>query len=303
MSGSWARDRLADVKVNGAGGVKRVLHDLWAAGLGKGLEAVGKGDGENIYEEDWDVLLILDACRVDLMAGVADQFEFCSELTTKRSVGSESKEWMEKTFVETYSEKIADTAYVTANPHSEEIINNGDFELVDEVWNYAWDHQISTVHARPVTDRLISVARERDPEFLIGHYMQPHAAFIPNPELGEHNDEFENSIWRSILRGRVSKEAIWDAYRDNLIYVLQEVEILLQNIDAETVVITADHGNAIGEWGIYGHPKTPIRVIREVPWIETTATDSGSHRPEAHHDTDIDYSVEERLADLGYAPS
>ena len=36
-------------------------------------------------------------------------------------------------------------------------------------------------------------------------------------------------------------------------YVLNDIGILLDNLDAERVVITADHGEAFGEYGILGH--------------------------------------------------
>lgn len=48
-----------------------------------------------------------------------------------------------------------------------------------------------------------------------------------------------------------------------------EVSELLKNLSDKKVVITSDHGEAFGEWGIYGHPGgVYIKALTEVPWFE-----------------------------------
>jgi hypothetical protein len=157
-----------------------------------------------------------------------------------------------------------------------------------------------------MTDRAIEVGRDHDPERMVVHYLQPHHPFIPDPELdpGQSIENFTeeawDDIWDRLRHGEVSKERVWNAYRENLRYVLADVELLLENVDAETVVITSDHGNAFGEWGIYGHPMhTPLSCLRTVPWIETTATDTGTRDPE-EHESSVDSDVQDRLRQLGY---
>jgi hypothetical protein len=59
------------------------------------------------------------------------------------------------------------------------------------------------------------------------------------------------------------------------------VALLLENVDAERVVITADHGEGFGEYGVYEHPVgCPAPTIKRVPWATTTAADTGSYVPE-----------------------
>jgi hypothetical protein len=82
------------------------------------------------------------------------------------------------------------------------------------------------------------------------------------------------------------------------------IELLLENLDAGTVVISADHGNAMGQWGQYGHPDgVPIAPLRNVPWVETTATDTGRYDPDSVEDRESTTTdeVHSRLNDLGYA--
>jgi hypothetical protein len=81
------------------------------------------------------------------------------------------------------------------------------------------------------------------------------------------------------------------------------VGVLLENLEAEKVVITADHGEAFGERNFYRHPVAcPLSCVREVPWVETTATNTGSVEPTAPDPERVDTasSVEERLEQLGY---
>ena len=103
----------------------------------------------------------------------------------------------------------------------------------------------------------------------------------------------------------MSKERAWESYLENLRYVLDSVEVLLNNVNASKVVITADHAEAIGEWGVYNHPiGVPLKSVRTVPWYQTTATDNGSVNPDVENlktkQKSDDQTVEEKLRALGY---
>jgi hypothetical protein len=71
-------------------------------------------------------------------------------------------------------------------------------------------------------------------------------------------------------------------------------------------VITADHGELFGEWGLYGHISGILHPsLKRVPWVETTAEDTQSYEPQLTsprgeaRETE-DEAVTQRLADLGY---
>jgi len=72
--------------------------------------------GTNIYERDWDVLIILDTARVDAMESVADEFGFIEQVDSIRSLGSTSSEWLAKTFTTEYKSEISNTALISGNP-------------------------------------------------------------------------------------------------------------------------------------------------------------------------------------------
>jgi len=266
--------------------------------------------GVPIFDLEWDVLVVLDACRADLMAEVAPAYGFES-VGSVDSVASASPEWMAKNFDERYADELAETAYVTGNPYSRTHADEDAFLVLDEVWEYAWDERLGTVTADAVTDRAIAVHRQWRPRRTIVHYMQPHHPFVPRPldagmdrEAGPGSFGLADSVWRDLRLGRFTREEVWSAYRANLEYVLQHVAVLLENVDADTVAITADHGNAFGERGLYGHPiYVPIEPLKRVPWCLTTGTDSGRYVPtlEATEAVQSDERrLEEKLADLGY---
>jgi len=301
----WLDRTITRVRTDGIEGLSKSSHELY-----KGLWRTFGWHvprGTNIYEAEWDALIILDACRLDLLEAVVDDYEFLGSIERRTSVGSMSEEWMAKTFTDAYEPEIARTAHVTANVFSESELDDEAFLMLDEVWRDSWDDELGVVPPRPVTDRAITAGREHDPDRLIVHYMQPHHPFIsPNHDLPTtvEADPFgRKNVQTAVDRlrqGAISYEAFWAAYEANLRYVLDDVGLLLDNLDAETVVITADHGDALGEWGIYDHPAGCLHpAVTDVPWAETTAIDTGEYEP-TDRSTATDASVEDRLRQLGY---
>jgi len=252
------------------------------------LQAVGRvlPYGENVYDREWDVLVVLDACRPGALKAVAPDVEFIENVGRMRSVGSCSSEWMENTFDPTTREdSVARTAVVTGNTWTDRYLDADAFDALDEVWKYAWDEDLGTVPADAVTDRAIATAREGDHDRLVVHYMQPHHPFVGEPLEGDSGmartsrERSACSPWVLLRRGEADPDRVWDAYLANLEYALASVGTLLENVDGR-VAVTADHGNLFGEWGLYGHPMyVPVPALLSVPWCETTAIDRGNHEP------------------------
>lgn len=272
--------------------------------------------GVNVYDLEWDLLVVLDACRADLMAecaedGVrADDVAFPAghggePVDSYRSVGSMTRDWMARTFAADRRDGVAETAYVCANPFSAQVLDPADFAHLEEVWRWAWTEP-GTVPPRAVTDRVVDLVRRERPERTIAHYLQPHCPFIDRPELlaaGEL-DRFGASHWPDVWErhrmGHLEFEALWDGYRSNLERGLAELTLLLRNVEAETVLLTSDHGNGLGEAGVYGHPPGQwIDAVREVPLVRTSATDTGEYTPTMDGE-DPDGQVADRLTALGY---
>jgi hypothetical protein len=281
----------------------------------RALQAVGRrlDYGTNVFDREWDVLVVLDACRVDALRAVADETTLfdAAAVRSGRSVGSSSSEWLENTF--RGHPETARTAMVTGNTWTDRYLDADAFAVLDEVWKYAWDDDHGTVPASAVTDRAVATARAGDHDRLVVHYMQPHHPFVADPIAGDEGLARTGSHsnpanpWVMLRRGEVSTERVRAAYEATLRGVLPAVETLVAEVEG-TVAITADHANLLGEWGLYGHPMhTPVPALLTVPWVETTG--GGEHRYEPTVEPPEPLPVSrvygadtdtERLAALGY---
>lgn len=295
--------------------------------------------GRNVYDYEWDALIILDACRVDALRSVADEYEFVADVAEMTSVGSTSLEWMLKTFTEEHRAEIEKTRYVSTNGHlgqlsgpsttyftfstlSDTVVANvdgfnrlvrrnavseDDFAAVHRLYGLSDGNPHGhTPLPNDVTDRAIDVGRRTDSDRLIVHYMQPHAPYLAGALERGHSETYEESPFDAIREG-VPRERVWDAYLDNLRLVLDSVERLLRNLDAEKVVITADHGELFGEYGLYSHGAGVFHPdLKRVPWVETAAHDTGEYSPEVtsreeeQTDAEMEEYVRQQLESLGY---
>ena len=297
---------------------KAAARNLRGAGLGAVREFLSRSyrrygrslQPDPVFGADWDLLVVLDACRADLWAEVVGPDSELPVGTTRMSPGSTSTEWLAATFGEAPPERLSSTGYVTANPYSADHVDGGSLGHLREVWRDAWDDDLGTVRPRAVTDAAIAAGRGCDLDRLVVHYMQPHfPSIVDDSDDGVELDAFGDvplSVWEDLRFGRRSHDEVWRAYRANLRAVLSDVRLLLSNVDAARAVITADYGNAVGERGLYGHAGgLALRPLREVPWAATTATDSRTYGPpstaaDAAEQETVSPEVSARLERLGY---
>lgn len=294
---SLAHGDMATLRVKAKGPYKKFLH---------GFNNFAH-PGVPIYGLDWDVLVVLDACRADLIREVAGEYDFLTGSETIRSVASVTRRWMLLNFVGEYTDEMLRTTYICGNPFSDSMLDNASFTELSEVWKDAWVEP-GTVPPEAITNKAIELGRKGFDRMIV-HYMQPHCPFLSTPELStrKNRDEFGrpsgDDVWTRLDKSQLDRSAVWKGYEDNLRLGLDEVSILLENIDAQKILITSDHGNAIGEWGLYGHPeRMPFDVLRRVPFYQTSGTDR-----QTRTGSDLlvegkkeDCSVNDRLRSLGY---
>jgi hypothetical protein len=265
-------------------------------------------DTTNVFEEDWDTLVILDACRYDVFASCHD---LPGELQ-KRTLRSAST----VDFIHQYiaGADLRDTVYVTANPQLRRYREEFDINVhrVVDIWGEEWwDDALSTVHPETVTEEAIKANEQYPNKRLVVHYIQPHHPFIG--PTGREKLRFDSigRFWNRVLTNEisVSDQVIRRAYRENLEIALDSVGELLDEIEGKTVV-TADHGEMLGEsaspipiteYGHYRGLRTP--ELTTVPWLtyqtgprrEVTTGETESIEQSGQRET-----VESRLEDLGY---
>jgi hypothetical protein len=270
-------------------------------------------DGVDVMAADWDVLVILDACRYDVFAA---RHDLPGKLERRQSRGSHTSEFLEANFSDG---EYTDTVYLSASPqlYRKRDRLDASFHAVSHVWRESgWDDEYGTVLPETMTDRAVEAAERYPNKRLIVHYLQPHYPFIGASDINTRsfggNDE-ELDIWNKLMRGElgVSADRVWKAYEQNLDRALDALEPLLAGVEGRFVV-TSDHGNLFGsrvgpvpirEWG---HPPgVYARELVEVPWLvyergQRRRIVTGQGQPEQGVDEIEAETVESRLQNLGY---
>ncbi len=268
-------------------------------------------DRTQVFEEDWDNLLLLDACRFDLAAAV-----FETDVGARWSGGSNSEEFLEFNLG---GYEADDTVWVTANPHVSKF-DDRIFEVV-ELWDTHWDEELQTVPPSAVVEETLAAAEQYPEKRLVAHFMQPHYPFIGEigrERLPTHGSFTGNGvradgrshedIWTLLRRGEVSQEAVAAAYRENLELAVPHARELVDSLDGRSV-ISSDHGNVFGrEIGpipmrLFGHPYGfRVEDLIKVPWVEYPAAQRRSITAGEIASTSPANAEkrEERLRQLGY---
>ena len=264
-------------------------------------------DGIDIFERDWDTLLLLDACRYDLFERVSDLPGTLEPVTSR---GSATREFIRGNF---HGREFHDTVYVTASPmlsrHRDTV--HTQFHDGINVWREeGWDDKYRAVLPQVVTQATLQAREQYPNKRLLVHYLQPHYPFI-GPTGEEHFDlqrlDFQ---WEDFLQNDMSDEVIWDAYEENLERVLPDVETLLHELQGKTVV-TSDHGNMVGGRSFpvpikeYGHPSGMYTdELVTVPWLTyqngARLTIESERSADSERDESAGDLAKERLQELGY---
>jgi hypothetical protein len=184
--------------------------------------------GDLIWDREWDVLLVLDACRADVFR------EHVGEVETIDSIGSTSQTWISRTFGK---DDLNDVGYVTGNPFSTEIETDrlGYFHVQSAELT---DYGIETVPPIVLAEHAIDVWRRRDKigiDRLIVHFMQPHTPFRSRSEWFQNavgDGGWSGNFWRQFRGGEFKHDDVWAAYEDNLQWVIEEgVEPIQKNCE------------------------------------------------------------------------
>jgi len=269
--------------------------------------ATSEVTGRSIFDEEWDLCVLLDACRADELERYRDEYEWLDTVGRFDSLASCTWNWVPRTVEHTPRDVLERTVYVSANPFVAELIEPGLFRDLDGVFGYAWDESHGTVYPRPVTDRAIHHWRTTRPDRLVVHYLQPHVPFLTGSAATLDRSNFSqetesvNDAWDRVTRGTLDRDTAIERYRQTLRTVLEDVDLLLSCIEADDVVVTADHGEAFGEWELYGHPGgVDLPCLTRVPWVRTSATRERDYEPTTDPTEGDKPAREAQLRALGY---
>lgn len=233
------------------------LRDFLFSLAERGVESFS-GEPKDVFERgDWDNLIVLDACRYDIYCEVVGE---CGKRVTKAST---SHEYLQENFS---AGEFDDIVYVSANVFftdqmmEEYIGRTGIFHEKFDTINTDWDEDIGVSLPEYVKRDAVTAENLFPGRRKIIHFLQPHRPFIGS------DIEDKGDVYKLAELGKISQKEVISAYKDNLELVMEQVEELVDELDGRTVV-TADHGELLGENGLYGHiAKSDAKALREVPW-------------------------------------
>jgi hypothetical protein len=258
--------------------------------------------GIDVFSEDWDNLIILDACRYDYFK---EHHDLPGELDSRISRGATSSEFITGNFSE---KTLHDTVYISGNSWFANLckkINSEvhDFQMIDSSY---------PDKPRNITDRAYEAFDQHPNKRLIVHYMLPHSPYI-GEKAKKLKSQTNARLTVSAKRSGdldITDETLRELYQENLDIVLSEVHELFDTLTGRTVV-TADHGELLGDrvrpfpYRDYGHiGGMHVPELLKIPWL---VYETGERRtiesdpPEQDNLKGISKEdVEDHLRDLGY---
>lgn len=267
----------------------------------------GNPGGTDLFERDWDICIILDACRFDYFRETTSE-RLPGSLQQIESVASSTIEWLN---VSVRGSNLHDTVYVTANPklfHSS--VSKSIFHDVVYTWEEVEnsDEKHRSLDPDLMTDLLIEACDKYPNKRIVGHYMQPHCPFLGS--MG--GDTVPETPWsQHLLKKKIDVDSLEQAYIENLNYISPHLQTVFEQVD-DKIVVTADHGQLLGERVSpipireYSHPAGMyVPELVEVPYQVREGTNRRrvtSEPPVVHESASAsdEHDVDDLLEQLGY---
>ncbi|MEM4488930.1 MAG: hypothetical protein QXK88_09100 [Desulfurococcaceae archaeon] len=230
-----------------------------------------------VLRRDSFILIVLDACRYDLFSLIYKKY-FHGRLIAVRSPGAHTYGWLPKAF---FDPEFKDIRVFYAKL----AINTHDVKL-EEFMPTNRGIEVIKIRPRKKSDLRTVSPWEVNNEVLkrglskrnIIWYMQPHYPWIRHKELSlklinevTWQDFTPKDLVKEALKRKgISRQEVIKAYLANLIEVLRASSALIKEVQGyvDEIIITSDHGELLGEYGLYLHPHYELPQLCIVPWLE-----------------------------------
>lgn len=274
--------------------------------MGYNRHYIVNGKKIDILKEDWDFLVLLDACRFDYFNEVYRNHFNEGNLKKAISPSTWTMEWLNKIFEDKYYEDII---YVSPHPfiNSQKEITFKDsfsdkrtfdgkkhfFKVID-VWRGKTINVLDKI-VHPITVNKAfhkTYLKYPDKRYII-HYIQPHRPYITIDDKVKIDYTFFErfltmflspvQIWelKKFLNRQSSstledcyrkkgRQGIIEVYKNEIGLVLETLKMLVDSISGNWL-ITADHGERIANFwrfNSFEHGGRRDREVIEVPWFE-----------------------------------
>ena len=231
-------------------------------------------------ERNWDILVILDACRYDSFKTAIEILGWKGNLETYRVKASTTEEYRDLWPTLPADKRVF---YVSGNGYINTKNCYNKFKVINaHLWGWSDRHDVTL--PEPVTDAVMTLAVFG--EKIVAHYMPPHIPFIsessrldewrpymkpvkrekgwrdavpfppdiPNAKIMLFDEEYVSHEIKllkepdkDLYNAKDLIQMIKRAYLSNLFIVLRDISRLRRYLKRAKIVITADHGSLLGE--------------------------------------------------------
>jgi len=257
---------------------------------------------QRTMERPWDILIILDGCRYDY-------FERYNTMDGKLikvvSPATGTRAWFEK--INSYD--CSNVIYMTPIVKFDSWYPEHDFFKVIRHWDKNITYEYNGVNPIGIAKLAIKCIKKYPKQKVIVHFCTPHPPFLTidskHQEMIKEESIQTNKTMKESKMKQKSLYVLWmlkqrfptiffwyierllgvhsgmlalyqaggfklirKLYYDNLILVLSAVERIKDSTDKK-IVVTADHGQRLGEYGMFGHGGWRSKSVVVVPWFET----------------------------------
>jgi len=254
---------------------------------------------QNAMDREWDILILLDGCRYDYFK---EYNTIKGNLKKVVSPSTGTKDWFERII----NSKCDDIIYLTPIVKFDTWYpNHGLFKEV-KLWGDKKSFKYSALNPLDISRIAGEYIKKYPNKRIIVHFLVPHPPFLTMAP--EHKEKIKKEslktdenikksklkrkflfiIW--MLKQRFPTIIFWhlerllglhggmlvlyktggfklirELYRNNLILALSAINKIYTR---GKMIITADHGQRLGEYGMFGHGGWRSKSVIEVPWFE-----------------------------------
>ena len=305
-----------------------------------------------LVDLEWKYLIVLDACRYDYFKKVYQDYLIgklkkikSTGTFTSEWLATQFTDYYEDIVYVSGNSYI--NSFCETNGFGFRFDGRKHFPKIYDVWDYDWSDEYKTAMPQAINRGILRAMNDYPNKRITAHYMQPHFPYI-SENYKKYNKYMENRRKIEELRKKTGNK-LWDllknnlniklaskvaklfglaspkmmiinnegisglrrAYEENLREVLKEVVKIIPKLNGK-VVITADHGELLGEHGKIGHYKGvgKYKELWYVPYFEVKGINKmyvkkkeekeGKRIIEMKNNRDKEKIVKERLRALGY---
>ena len=141
-----------------------------------------EGKSVDFISQEWDICVILDACRYDIFSDLYNDILIGDKKLKKAKTHCKGTfEWFTNNFD---GQDCSDIIYIDPIIMFDEIMPNKSFYKIVRVWKTHWDYTHGTILPSSMTKVAVSEIMENPDKRFIIHYHQPHPPYLQDKFIG-----------------------------------------------------------------------------------------------------------------------